>query len=106
MLENLLEKYDNRYNISKHSKHYGGNFSEVGFKKTATSFITAATNPKPFLDGAITGTIFGLVGSILLNENYLVNTIGCGVGFGLINQQQYYFMMLMDNAFDIFPKSK
>ena len=106
MLENLLEKYDNRYRISKYSKFYSGNLSGVGFKKTATTFLTAAFNPKPFIDGAIFGSVFGLSCAVFEDSGYIINTFGGGVGFGLINQQQYYFVMGMDHIFDIFNKDK
>lgn len=105
MLETLLQKYDNRYEISKYSIYYGANISEVGFKKTATTLLTALSNPKPFLDGAIIGSILGFGVSLFSGENYLINTSVGAIGLGSINLQQYYFAILMDYTFDIFPKS-
>ncbi len=106
MLEAFLEKYDKRYQITQYSSVYKEEILEVGIKNSALAYFTSVLNPKPFLDGAVVGLVFGFGVSIFSGENYLGNTIGAGVGFGAINQQQYYFMLFMDYNFDIFQKRK
>ena len=106
MLEAFLEKYDERYKITSYSIVYKSDILEVGFKNSALAYFTSVLNPKPFLDGAVVGSIFGLGVSIFSGENYLIDTFCAGVGFGAINQQQDYFMLFMDYSFDIFQKRK
>jgi len=99
MLEIFLEKYDNRYEISRDSIYYKKK-SEIDLKNK--NFLTCILKPKPFLDGAIFGSVLGLGLSLVSNDDSLSSIYVGAVSFSLINQQQYYFMMFMDYYFDIF----
>lgn len=106
MLEAFLEKYDERYQITPYSSVYKGDISKIGFKNSLKTYLTSLLNPKPFLDGAVVGSIIGLGISFVSDENYVNNTVGTGVGFGATNFMLYSVIIYLDFTFDIFEEKK